>query len=143
MGIYRVIQGAQPSALWQPRGMEGGRRWEVNLRGRGHMYTCDWFMLMYGRNQHNTIKQISCNKKKSTERVFSLTNKVQIRQVLKNEIQEKDNFLLIMQNAEVQIRWWLFSDVISDRLVTEDYEIKEDLRFDIAPIKVWETELTK
>ena len=48
-----------------------------------------------------------------------------------------------MQNAEVQIRWWLFSDVISDRLVTEDYEIKEDLRFDIAPIKVWETELTK
>ena len=37
------------SALWQPRG-EGGSG------GRGHVYTYDWFMLMYGRNQHNIVK---------------------------------------------------------------------------------------
>ena len=35
---------------------EGGSRW------RGHMNTCGWFMLIYGRNQHNIVKQISCNK---------------------------------------------------------------------------------
>ena len=27
------------------------------------MYTCGWFMLMYGRNQHNIVKQLSTNKK--------------------------------------------------------------------------------
>ena len=27
------------------------------------MYTCGLLMLMYGRNQHNTIKQLSSNKK--------------------------------------------------------------------------------
>ena len=37
------------------------RRWERGSRGRGHMYTCDWFMLMYGRNQHNIVKQLSFN----------------------------------------------------------------------------------
>ena len=26
------------------------------------MYTCDWFMLMYGRNQHNIVKQLPSNK---------------------------------------------------------------------------------
>ena len=25
------------------------------------MYTCDWFLLMYGRNQHNIVKQLSSN----------------------------------------------------------------------------------
>ena len=30
---------------------------------KGHMYTCGWFMLMYGRNQHNIVEQISCNEK--------------------------------------------------------------------------------
>ena len=29
--------------------------WEEGSRGREHMYTCDWFMLMYGRNQHNIV----------------------------------------------------------------------------------------
>ena len=27
------------------------------------MYTYDWFMLMYGRNQYNVIKQLSSNEK--------------------------------------------------------------------------------
>ena len=30
-------------------------------RGRGHMYIYGWFMLMYGRNQYNTVKQLSSN----------------------------------------------------------------------------------
>ena len=28
-------------------------------RGRGHVYTCGWFTLMFGRNQYNTEKQLS------------------------------------------------------------------------------------
>ena len=31
------------------------------MGGRGHMYTYGWFMLMYGRNQHNIVKQSSSN----------------------------------------------------------------------------------
>ena len=29
--------------------------WEGGSRGRGHMYTYGWFILMYGRNQHNSV----------------------------------------------------------------------------------------
>ena len=30
-------------------------------RGRGHMYTYSWFMMMYGRNHLNIVKQLSFN----------------------------------------------------------------------------------
>ena len=36
--------------------------WEEVSRGRGHMYAYGWFILMYGRNQHNIIKQLKNNK---------------------------------------------------------------------------------
>ena len=48
-------------ALWQPRGMGWSGRREEGLRGRGHMCTYVWFMLMYGRHQHNIVKQLSSN----------------------------------------------------------------------------------
>lgn len=38
--------------------------WEGVLRGRGHMYTYSGLMLMYGRNNHNIVKQLSSNQKK-------------------------------------------------------------------------------
>ena len=28
---------------------------------RGHMYTCGWYTLLYGKNQQNIIKQLSAN----------------------------------------------------------------------------------
>ena len=39
------------NALGQPRqmGMGGGRSFGMG----GHMYTCGWFMSMYGKNHHN------------------------------------------------------------------------------------------
>ena len=40
--------------------------WEGVLRGRGHMYTYSGLMLMYGRNNHNIVKQLSSNQKKKT-----------------------------------------------------------------------------
>jgi len=31
----------------------------LQIDGREHVYTYGWFMLMYGRNQHNSVKQLS------------------------------------------------------------------------------------
>ena len=42
--------------------------WEGASRRRGHMYTSGWFVLMYGRNQHNIVKQIACRKKKKKKK---------------------------------------------------------------------------
>ena len=61
MGICYITHGTQTWALWQPRSMQWGRRWEGESRGRGHMYTYGWFMLMFGRNQQNSVKQLSFN----------------------------------------------------------------------------------
>ena len=38
-----------------------GGTWEGGSRGRGLMYPYGWFILMYGRNQHNIVKQLSFN----------------------------------------------------------------------------------
>ena len=46
MGICCVMLGTQPSALWQPRGWDT----EGGSGGRGHMYLCGCFLLMYGRS---------------------------------------------------------------------------------------------
>ena len=37
--------------------------WKGGSKGRGHMYMYGSFMLMYGRNQYNMIKQLSSNLK--------------------------------------------------------------------------------
>ena len=49
------------SALRQTRGVGWGGRGEGGSSGRGHTYTSVWFMLMYGRNQDNIVKQLSFN----------------------------------------------------------------------------------
>ena len=35
--------------------------WKGGSRGKGHVYIYGRFMLMYGRNQYNIVKQLSCN----------------------------------------------------------------------------------
>ena len=42
MEIYCITQETQTGALWQPREVGWGGRWEGGLRGRGHMsiYGC-------------------------------------------------------------------------------------------------------
>ena len=57
VGIWCMAQGAQTGALWQPSGEGWGDRWERSSRGRGHVYTYGWYLLMDGRHQHNTIMQ--------------------------------------------------------------------------------------
>ena len=61
VGTCCLTQGTQTRALWQPRGVEWSGIWEGDWRGRGHMYIYGWFMLMYARNQHNIVKQLSFN----------------------------------------------------------------------------------
>ena len=51
----------RPAALWQPRGVGWAGRWEGDPRGRGHTYTYGWSMLIYGRSQHNIVRQLSSN----------------------------------------------------------------------------------
>ena len=45
-------------------GLDGGGRWEGGLRERGLVYTYGWFMLMYGIDKYNIVKQLSSNLKK-------------------------------------------------------------------------------
>ena len=49
-----MSQGTQSGSLYQPR-------WEGGSRGRGHMYTYGWFMLMIDRKQQKSVKQLSYN----------------------------------------------------------------------------------
>ena len=39
----------------------GGGSWEGGSRERGYMYIHGWFMLVYGTNQYNIVKQLSSN----------------------------------------------------------------------------------
>ena len=57
---FCVIQGAQPTALWQPRKLGWGERREGGSGDRGH-FCIPVADSMYGRNQHSIIKQLSCN----------------------------------------------------------------------------------
>ena len=50
-----MMQGTKAGALWQPGGMEQGRRWERGSRGKGHTYAYGQFMLVHGRGHHNTV----------------------------------------------------------------------------------------
>ena len=64
-------QGVLPGALWWPRGVGWG--WERDSRGRQYINSYGWFPLLYGRNQHNIVKQSSSTK-----------NKIKIMNGLKN-----------------------------------------------------------
>ena len=63
MGICCVAQETQTGALYQPRWVGWGERWEGGSKGRVYMYTYGWSMLKFDRKQQNSIKQLSFNKK--------------------------------------------------------------------------------
>ena len=56
-------QETQTGALYQPRGVGWGGRWEGASKGRGYMYTYGRFMLRFDRKQQNSVKQLYFNKK--------------------------------------------------------------------------------
>ena len=59
--LYLKSASPLPGVLWQPRGVGWRGRWEGGSRGKGHMYTYGRFVLTYGRNRHNIVKQLSSN----------------------------------------------------------------------------------
>ena len=63
-----MSQGTQTGALYQPRGVGRGGRWERGSKGRGHMCTYGWFMLRFDWKQQNSVKQLSFNKKNYSKR---------------------------------------------------------------------------
>ena len=58
-----MAQETQTGALYQPRGVGWGGRWEGGSRGRGYMYIYDRFLLGFDRKQQNSVKQLSFNNK--------------------------------------------------------------------------------
>ena len=68
MGICSMAQETQTGALYQPRGVVWGGRWEGGSKGRGYMYTYGSFRLRFDRKQQNSIKQLSFSKKKKLKR---------------------------------------------------------------------------
>ena len=60
--------------------------WEGGLRRRGLMYTYGWFMLIYGRNQHSIVKQLSSNWK-------YINLKINKRRLRRNGLRIKNNSL--------------------------------------------------
>ena len=63
-----MTQGAQPSALWQPRGVGWGGSWEEDSQRRGHMYTCGWFSVDVWHRQTQHCKAITLQLKKKRKR---------------------------------------------------------------------------
>ena len=56
MGICCMAQETQTGAMYQPRRMGLGGRWEGVSKARGYMYTYGWFMLMFDRKLQNSVK---------------------------------------------------------------------------------------
>ena len=75
MGICYMAQETQTGALYQPRMVGWGGRWEGVSKGRGYMYTYGSFMLRYDRKQQNSLKQLSFNKKQKINRGPQRENK--------------------------------------------------------------------
>ena len=63
MEICCMAQETQTGALYQPRGVGWGGRWEGGSKGRRYMYTYGWFMLRFARKQQKSVNQLSFNEK--------------------------------------------------------------------------------
>ena len=61
METYITMVRVLKRALYQLRGVGWGGRWEGVSKGKGCMYTYDWFMLRFDRKQQNSVKQLSFN----------------------------------------------------------------------------------
>ena len=58
-----MAQETQTGALYQPRGVGWGGRWEGGSKGKGYMYTYGWFTLRFDRKQQHSVNQLSFNRK--------------------------------------------------------------------------------
>ena len=64
-----MAQETQTGALYQPRGVGGGGRWEGGSKGRGYVYL--WLIhLKFDRKQQNSVKQLFFTKKNKLKKGF-------------------------------------------------------------------------
>ena len=102
----------KPCALWQPRGVAWGRRWEGDSRER-YMYSYGCFMLINGRNQCNLLSNyppiknkyflnnvcFSIEFKKSRQRFHKSSRLALIK------IWRERHFISILQICKLGLRW--------------------------------------
>ena len=91
--ICCIAQETQTGALYEPKEIGWGGKWEGSSKGWGYMYTYGWFMLRSDRKQ-NSVKQISFKEKK--ELLWEID---QIHWIIPNKIP----FYLIKKAP-----WWWF-----------------------------------
>ena len=65
-----MAQETQTGALYQPRGVWWGGRWEGNSKGKGYMNTYGWFMLRFDKKQQSSVKQFNSVQSFSRVRLF-------------------------------------------------------------------------
>ena len=66
LNLFWQQQRAQLGTLRGPKKVGWRSWWEEGPKERGYMYTYSWFTLLYSRNQHNIVKQLSPIKQKKT-----------------------------------------------------------------------------
>ena len=59
-----MVQETHTGALYLPRRVGWGGRWEGVSKGRGYKYTYGLFMVRFDRKQQNSVKQFFFNKNK-------------------------------------------------------------------------------
>ena len=87
------FQETQTGALYQPRRVRWGGRWEGISKGRGYMCTYGWFMLRFDGKQQNSVKQLFFNKK--------------IKKYIMLKIIKDCNFKALSQKQESYICSWI------------------------------------
>ena len=63
-----MAQETQTGALYQPRGVRWGGKWEGGSKGRGYMSSYGWFILRFDRKQQNSVRLLFFNKKIKTNK---------------------------------------------------------------------------
>ena len=93
-----MAQETQIGALYQPRGVVRGGRWEGVSKERGCMYTYDWLMLRFERKQQNSVKNYTSLKHKLIKKIFQ------------NWRRHKDTYVIKISVSSVQFSCSVVSD---------------------------------
>ena len=80
-----MSQETETGALYQPRGVGWGGRWEGGSEGRRYMYAHGSSILRFDRKQQNSVKQLSFNKKKKKICPYIIACKKKIKYSLKDD----------------------------------------------------------
>ena len=142
-----MSQGTQTGALYQPRGVRWGGRWEGGSGGRGHMYIYGGFMLMFWqkttevckaiilqlKNKLKKIKWCQGGKNKQLWKCASDT----VIQVLQEEIKQRIREKPILGSFLVTVlpRCWLTAGDITTSIFYKLLTITDFLGADVTTVQ--------